>query len=501
MSRRLFALLLAGSLAGLLFSAEPLSPVEKSLVDTVSVNTLKAHVSFLASDLLEGRDTPSRGLDIAAEYIASEFRRLGLEPAGNDGYFQTAPFAVVKQPMDGFELTLEPGGKAVPAAAARSRVQASAAAELTKIEVVRVDPEKAEVNVAGKAALLVWPNLSGASAEERQRRFRALSQARQTLAQAKAAVIVVAGAPVFGGGGQRLVDLSSPRDSVPIITTNDTEFTKAAEVLKPGPAEATLSVKIPAPVEDKVTLKNVVAVLRGSDPVLKDTCILLSGHYDHIGISPRGEGDRINNGANDDASGTATVLQLAEAFVKAPERPKRTLVFALWFGEEEGLLGSTYYAHHAEFPLAKTVAMLNFEHMGRTDDNEGDRTGMLSLTGFDYTDIADLLKPAAQAVGVKLWKHEKNSDPFFSRSDNQAFADAGIPAHAVLASYIFPDYHRPGDEWQKINYENMANLDRALAVGILRIADNPEPPKWKESNPKTERYVQAWRKLTGASSH
>ncbi|MBI5086917.1 MAG: M20/M25/M40 family metallo-hydrolase, partial [Acidobacteria bacterium] len=225
--------------------------------------------------------------------------------------------------------------------------------------------------------------------------------------------------------------------------------------------------------------------------------VLLTAHYDHIGVSARGDGDRINNGANDDASGVASVLALAEAFSKLPQRPRRTLVFMTYFGEEKGLLGSRWYAAHPVFPLAQTVANLNFEHMGRTDDNDGPRAGRITASGFDYTTLGDVLTAAGKLTGVEAWKHERNSDAFFARSDNQALADAGIPAITVCVAWIFPDYHRPSDHWDKLDYENMRNAVATGAIAVSRVADSAEAPQWIESNPKVAKYFKAWRGLHG----
>jgi Zn-dependent M28 family amino/carboxypeptidase len=259
---------------------------------------------------------------------------------------------------------------------------------------------------------------------------------------------------------------------------------------KPGAVEATVSAHIAAPKSEPVKLRNVVGLLRGSDDALKDSYILVTAHYDHLGV--RGTTpDRIYNGANDDASGTASVIEIARALASLPARPKRSIVFIALFGEEAGLLGSRYYARHPVFPLAKTVADLNLEQMGRTDDLSGPRVGVLNATGFDFTDMTTTLGKAGEEFGVKLEKDEQNSDPFFARSDNQAFADAGIPSHTLSVGYVFPEYHQPGDEWQKIDYENMAKVDRTVALGVYRMADRVQAPKWNAENPKTEPYRKA----------
>jgi Zn-dependent M28 family amino/carboxypeptidase len=225
--------------------------------------------------------------------------------------------------------------------------------------------------------------------------------------------------------------------------------------------------------------------------------VLITGHYDHLGIRGTGEGDHIFNGANDDASGTASVIEIAHTLASFPSRPKRSIVFVALFGEELGLLGSRYYAQHPVFPLARTVADINLEQLGRTDVDNGIRVGLVNVTGYDYTTLPGELKKAGEEFDIQVLKDEKNSDPFFARSDNQAFADAGVPAHTLSVGYVFPDYHQAGDEWPKIDYENMARVDRTVALAIFRVADSTAAPEWNAANPKTERYVKAHESLVG----
>jgi Zn-dependent M28 family amino/carboxypeptidase len=162
------------------------------------------------------------------------------------------------------------------------------------------------------------------------------------------------------------------------------------------------------------------------------------------------------------------------------------------------LLGSRYYARNPLYPLARTIAAINLEHMGRTDETSGPRVGVLNATGFDYSTVPSEVQKAGEDFGIQVTKDEKNSDAFFPRSDNQAFADAGIPSHTFSVGYMFPEYHRPGDEWPKIDYENMAKVVRTVALGIYRIADSAEAPVWNAGNPRTERYVKAHKALSGA---
>lgn len=474
---KLLSLLLAAG------AAAAQTPISQQIAAQLTPNDLKADVSFLASDALEGRGAPSRGLDIAGEFIAAQFRRAGLDPAGDDGYFQTAAFVNVTSNADGLQLTLEIGGKTVEVDKSAMAIADAAACDLQRAPVylasstgiAELNPD----NVRGKV-LIVDP------APGRAGRVRAALLAR--LAPALVIALVAAPAGRVAGGQPQLRDAAA--QPIPTLFLWDQAFREALADTKPGPLDATVSAKIAAPKVEQIKLRNVVGVLRGADPVLRDTYVLLTAHYDHLGI--RGtEGDRIYNGANDDASGTATVIEAARTLAALPARPKRSIVFIALFGEESGLLGSRYYARSPVFPLAKTVADLNIEHLGRTDVDGGSRAGVLNATGFDYTDMPAAIGKAGDYFGVQLVKDEINSDSFFTRSDNQAFADVGIPSHTLSVGYIFPEYHQPGDEWQKLDYENMAKVARTVALGAYRIADSDTAPQWNAANPKTAPFRKA----------
>jgi Zn-dependent M28 family amino/carboxypeptidase len=238
-------------------------------------------------------------------------------------------------------------------------------------------------------------------------------------------------------------------------------------------------------------LRNVIGILRGSDPALRDTCVMLTAHYDHLGVRPGGTGDRIYNGANDDGSGTVSVIAAARALASLKIRPKRSIVFMTFFGEEEGLQGSRYYAHHPVWPIEKTVAQLNLEQLGRTDSSEGPQISNATLTGFDYSDLTAYVQRAGASTGIRIYKHAKNSDAFFGDSDNISLAEVGVPAETLAVSFVFPDYHAVGDEWQKINYGNMAKVDRAVVLATFLMANSDQPVQWNEANPKTAPFVKA----------
>ena len=250
----------------------------------------------------------------------------------------------------------------------------------------------------------------------------------------------------------------------------------------------------PRNAEKEETVQNVIGVLRGSDPKLKDTYLLVTAHYDHLGIRGEGE-DTIYNGANDDASGTASVMEVANAL--RGYKPRRTIVFMTFWGEERGLVGSAYYGKNPIFPISKTVGMVNLEQVGRTDDQEGPRVGAVSITGFDYSDMSKVFEAAGKVTSIGVQKHAQFSDMFFTASDNAALALQGIPAHTICTAFMFPDYHKPTDHWDKLDYANMAKVNRMIALSVAMLADSSAEPKWDVANPKTQKFRDAQKASRG----
>jgi Zn-dependent M28 family amino/carboxypeptidase len=203
-----------------------------------------------------------------------------------------------------------------------------------------------------------------------------------------------------------------------------------------------------------------------------------------------GEGDRIYNGANDDGSGIVSIIEIANALGGMKKHAGRTIVFMAFFGEEEGLIGAEYYVHHPVFPLSKTVADVNLEQLGRTDSSKGKELANVAPTGYSYSNMIDVFRAAGDHTGIKVYD-DSDTDMYFPASDNYAFAEAGIPAHTFCVAFKYPDYHAVGDEWQKIDFENMAKVDRMLALGVELLADDANPPQWNADNPKAKRYADA----------
>ncbi len=451
------------------------------VVKEADPKVLTAIVSFLASDALEGRDTPSTGLTVAGEYIASEFRRSGIRPVVDGTYFQDAHAVVRRVVREGFELSFRDGEKTLNVGLEKALWNAGPKLELTNAAVRKLafaDLKDFSAASVEPVVLLSGP-VTGAGGA---------LQLINGLAAKGAKLIVLLGIPA--PLAQVGLEFDGKSDSGPVLfrTTEGgvEEFLKAA-----GPLTAT--VKLAEASRKAETVRNVVGLLPGSDPKLRDEYLVVSAHYDHLGTRAHEAGDNIYNGANDDASGTASMIETAHLL--AGMKPRRSILFVAFFGEEKGLLGSKYFAEHPVVPLWRIVADLNLEQTGRTDSSEGPNIGMANLTGYDFTDIHSYLEAAGKSTGLKIVKNERLSDPYFMASDNAALAAAGIPATTLSVTYAYPDYHQRGDHWDKIDYLNMAKVTQTVAQGVLLMADAPEPMRWNPDSDRVKGYRLAAEKL------
>lgn len=227
------------------------------------------------------------------------------------------------------------------------------------------------------------------------------------------------------------------------------------------------------PPDRRVSAVNVVGILRGSDPKLSEEYVLVDAHYDHLGVrGPGVDGDSIYNGADDDASGTVAVLEIARQFVQGP-RPKRTVVFMATIGEEVGLLGTRWYIAHPIIPLDRMAANLEIEMIARPDSLAGG-PGKAWLTGYERSTMGDELA----AAGIPIVPDKRPDQRFFERSDNIAFARAGIPAHTLSTFNLHTDYHRPSDDLTHVDFDHMAAVINAATKAVRLLSDGPKP-EWK----------------------
>jgi hypothetical protein len=240
---------------------------------------------------------------------------------------------------------------------------------------------------------------------------------------------------------------------------------------------------------------NVIGVLRGSDPVLRDSAVLIDAHYDHLGVGPAVNGDSIYNGADDDASGTVAVLEIARALASGPA-PKRTVIFAATTGEEVGLLGTRWYIQHPVVPVRQLSANLEIEMIGRPDSLAGG-PGRAWLTGFDRSTMGASFAQAGLAIGPD----RRLDQQFFMRSDNIAFAYEGVPAHTLSSYNMHDDYHRPSDDVAGIDFPHMTAVIRSAATAARMLADGPAPrwnPNGRPMRPEPARRSAAPAAVTPA---
>ncbi|MGH7542437.1 MAG: M20/M25/M40 family metallo-hydrolase [Gemmatimonadota bacterium] len=220
---------------------------------------------------------------------------------------------------------------------------------------------------------------------------------------------------------------------------------------------------------------NVVAILRGADPALRDTYVVFSAHMDHLGTGhPDAAGDSIYNGADDDASGTAALIEVAEAFATLPEAPARSLLFLAVSGEEGGLLGSRWFADHPPFPIDRLVADLNVDMISRNAPET------IVLVGQEYSSLGPLIRSIAHdrpELELDVLSDPWPEQGFFFRSDHYSFASKGIPAIFFFAG-THEDYHRPSDEVERIDPDKAARVARLVFYTAAAVAGDADPPEW-----------------------
>jgi Zn-dependent M28 family amino/carboxypeptidase len=230
---------------------------------------------------------------------------------------------------------------------------------------------------------------------------------------------------------------------------------------------------VPEPQQVDVPLRNVVALLPGT--TRKHEYVVVSAHYDHIGIGRPVGGDAIYNGADDDASGTTAVLLLAEAMQKQPP-PARSVLFVCFSGEERGLRGSAAFCERPPVPIDEIVTNLNIEMIGRPEPGN---EGKAWITGSDLSDFAAIVEAPLQRASVLLVDF-RMANQLFAASDNWSFAQRGIVAHSVSAGSLHSDYHRPSDEVERLDLPHMTRIIRALLPAVRELADRDAPPRWNE---------------------
>lgn len=535
-SRRLILPLLAllALPAGLGAQTVSTSGAERA-AQQIDRHAIEGPIRFLADDLLEGRGPASRGDELTQLYLASTLQLMGYEPGGDNGsYIQSFDIVGIDSTMpDTWEF--RKGGQTVPLKKMEQYIAASG------VQKERSDIKDAELVFVGygiEAPEYQWNDYKGMDLKgkvlvmlnndpehdpklfEGNRRLyygRWTYKYESAARQGAAGAIIIHTTPSAGYGWQviqsswtgeqfELPDEGEPRVQVAGWTTEDAArelfklgghdldaLVKQAQTreFKPVPLGVTTSLTLQNKISRKKTA-NVGGVLRGSDPRLKEEVVVYTAHHDHLGIGePNKQGDKIYNGALDNAAGTAQILAIGKAFAALPERPKRSILLLFVAAEEQGLLGSEYYSKHPTFPAGRIAANINFD-----GGNIFGKSEELAFIGLGKSSLDQVVKTLAAKQGRSVVGDQFPDKGSFYRSDQLNFARIGVPAIYLdtgskfkgrspewvkerIEAWEAAHYHQPSDEltpdW---SYEGMIDDSRLGFFAGLEVANSAQLPTW-----------------------
>jgi Zn-dependent M28 family amino/carboxypeptidase len=503
---------------------------------TPSADAIKAHMGFLADDLLEGRESGTRGYDIAAKYVASQYALMHVKPAGDNGsYLQQVPLTAYRAANEGGVSYTGADGKSgalvfgedyLPSAQAR-QAETSITAPLVFVGYGVVAPERgrddyAGLDVKGKIVVLLsgaptglqteirahYSNVNVKRAEaarrgavgvlilpttssEKRRPFargistyqewkmtwndaQGVAYVRGPEAPSLATLSLKGGAKLFAGAPTSL-------DSVLAAAETAEGLVKGFDL----PTNVTIQLKTEI---EKRQSSNVVGLIEGSDPTLKAQTVILSAHLDHLGIHGK-DADKINNGALDNASGIATMLEVARGFKEAKTKPKRSIVLLAVTAEEKGLIGSEYFANNPTVPKAGIAADVNLDMPILLYDFQD-----VIAFGADRSSIGPAVARAAGRVGIGLSADPLPEEGLFTRSDHYRFVEQGVPSVFLMTGFknggekgfkdfLATHYHKPSDDLnQPINYQAGARFALVNYEIARELADAPARPTWNKGD-------------------
>lgn len=537
-------------------AAQSLPPGSFAAIQAVNAGHIRADVKFLASDLLEGRGTGTRGGQLAAEYIAAQFAIAGLQPAADNGtYFQQVPMVgITTQPQTTFQVIL-PSGEAkgfrmmddYVAIDETRHEQSDLDSELVFVGYGITAPEfgwddYANADVRGKVLLMLvneplselppalrssaagLPTLGGAATQvELKHRFAGRSLTYygrwaykyEHAARLGASGVILIHQDDLATYGWDVVrnswtgERSYLRDDPPrlklaawlqfgaarqIVSAAGRDFSALlAAANQPGFRPVPLPVRVKVHVVSKVRFfdaPNVLGLIRGSDPALKSQAVLFTAHYDHLGIRPEQPGDNIYDGALDNASGTAMVMDIARAIAASPVKPSRSLLFACVTAEEQGLWGSVYLANHFPLPTSGLQLAINFDAVAPLGLPKE-----ASAPGYERTTFASVFDKTAAEFGLRVIPDVRPESGSYYRSDQFSFARIGVPAFSLNAGLKFEghpeswiqqrsaeitrNYHQPGDKFNPgDDYRANAVISRFAIALAYKAADMPQSLRW-----------------------
>lgn len=503
-------------------------------MNEISGSRMRAHVKFLASDLLEGRGVGARGGDLATEYIASQFAIAGAKPASDNGtYFQN--FTLVGVQPEPAEMT---AGSIqfrwlddFVGVTQQQKTGASFDADAVFVGHGITAPEYQWDDYQGadvRGKVVVMFTNEPPSGDPKFFTGPALTyygrwtyKYEQAARKGAAAAIIIHTTPTASYGWDVVRSSWSVEDKQVRLAANEPALSFAGWITKEKGDEIAKSVgkttdellkmadtrgfkAIPLPIRfsgqapariREIQTRNVVARIEGGDPALKNEAVIFSAHWDHLGIGEAVNGDKIYNGAADNATGCAMIIEMARAWAMLPEKPKRSALFVAVSAEEAGLRGSEYYGQHPVIPAGKTAAALNFDMFmpfGRTSD--------VVVNGAERTTIYPLVEEAARRFDLRIKPDPRPQAGTYYRSDHFSFARVGIPAFSIeggedllgrppgTGRKLFDDfeehrYHQPADEykddWDFSGMEQYARF--GFLVGV-NVANAPKLPAWRSGD-------------------
>jgi hypothetical protein len=497
-----------------------LTPELNATLEGICVDDLYAHILYLASDELQGRPTPSIYCDIAGRYIEDEFWEYNLKPSGGNGTFpqfytvniypDNSENLKISYSFGDFEWNLN-ADEIYPYLRALAGTSINAEGEIAFVGYGITAPERGwddyeNLDVRGKIVLIMdgapwqvnnddeiaydksWGKIVNAA----QRgavgfiygAYLPQNQQRQTAAFLKILsdgyllqrrslnpqiYLYIPGIFIPLSAAQQIVNAAN-NGKVSSLLNVSNEDRRSSDLILSG---LKFSLTLDAEPQQAQTF-NVVGLLKGSDPLLANEYIAITAHYDHIGVGTAVNGDSIYNGADDNASGTAGVLELAEAFSSLPKtlRPRRSILFILLSGEERGLFGSSHFAENPTVPINRIKADINLDMIGRYTGK-----GLEVIApGSDWLGSAMILN--ARNYGLKALPDQHPESRLLYRSDCFPFTYCNIPA-ALCFTGIHDDYHQPSDEIDKINFIDMEKIVRAVFLTAIEVANREKIPTFK----------------------
>lgn len=443
----------------------------------IDVDDLRVRLGIIADDSMRGRATPSPELEETAMYVAEQFESFGLRPGNGDSWVQEYPLTTMRAGPEAAHVVAITGPTGSwqlkfgdDYLASHQGRTADGTGDLQFVTVGGEPPDATGKIVAlrvtmGNVQQVFGGGLADMIEGEAAGFLLSLDVPDNFMNRLRRFL-----------GGERM-RLGEPADaSAPVVYLVHSRLpAQLASVFSGDESPDGWSARLHTEaVVSTQTAPNTIGILEGSDPELREEYVIFTAHMDHIGVSSEATGDSINNGADDDGSGTVTIIELAQAFAALETRPRRSLVFMTVSGEERGLLGSEWYSENPVVPLEQTIANLNIDMIGRNWQDT------IVAIGKEESTLGPLVESIAAAhpelnmnVIDDLWPEES----FYTRSDHYNFARKGVPI-LFFFNGTHEDYHQVSDEVDKIGYDKMARIGRLIFYLGLEVANANERPMW-----------------------